>query len=199
MRKRFPSEKEEYFLGALADSHLDKERNELQIYQKNVGWLQMMNALLFEIFGLKGRIYKRDVYWLRKRNKNMMKRILELQTLPISDGKCFVAGLFDAEGSVYTSTSSKIPVLDITQCERGLESLHVSQRVLSNVGIMSHLNGPYQHKYGKIPQYHLRIYGKRFSQRFLELIPIKHVEKRNKLSRLLEKAWTPHSDSLKVA
>ena len=166
---------EAYLLGALGDGYVDIKRNELQIYQKNLEWLEYMNSLLRQIFGIEGRIFKRDVFWLRKRNKLMVLRILELKK-EVLESEGFVAGLFDSEGSIYLSTS-KIPVIDITQSEKGLAQLLAAQRILTRVGIESRMNGPYVNKHGKLLQYHLRVYGAKRCRAFLKAIGSKHPDK----------------------
>lgn len=96
---------EEYLLGAMGDAYLDVKRSELQFYQKNREWLDLINSILNRLFGFKGRIFKRDVFWLRKRDREMTKKILDLQSEEILDGRSFVAGLFDSEGSIYLSSN----------------------------------------------------------------------------------------------
>ncbi|PIT85158.1 hypothetical protein COU36_04885 [Candidatus Micrarchaeota archaeon CG10_big_fil_rev_8_21_14_0_10_59_7] len=175
---------EEYLLGAMGDAYLDVKRSELQFYQKDVSWLEDINEILDRLFGLKGKIFKRDVFWLRKRNKRMAARIVELRGEEIVDGKSFVAGLFDSEGSFYLSSKSKIPVADITQCDKGLKSLEIAKRVLDGLGIKCVINGPYNHKHAKRPQFHLRIYGAARCGRFFEEIPLKHRRKIEKFMSL---------------
>jgi len=167
---------EEYLLGALGDAYIDEKRNELQFYQKNLQWLRRINGILRRNFGVSGRIFKRDVYLLRKRNKRLIARIRELKR-EAYDGIYFVAGLFDSEGSVYLSTKSKIPVIDITQANKGLKLLRVARRVIKRLQIKSYLNGPYSHKNSKLPQYHLRIYGFSNCAKFCKSVPVKHPEK----------------------
>ena len=168
---------EEYFIGALGDAYIDWKRSEVQFFQKNLQWLDLINNVMERIFGVRGRIFKRDVWMLRKRSKRLAAEIRRLLGEPITDGRNFVAGLFDSEGSVYLSSKSKVPVVDFTQCERGLCSLLVARQALRALGIESYLNGPYIHKHAKLPQYHLRIYGRIQCRQFRRAIPIKHEEK----------------------
>ena len=175
---------EAYLIGAFGDAYLDFKRNEVQFYQKDKQWLDYINEILFEMIGQKGRIFKRDVFLLRKTSKKLFLRIKEILSEPISHGESFVAGLFDSEGSLYLSTKSKIPVADITQSEKGKHLLEQAQRILSEIGIKSFLNGPYKHWNSNMPTYHLRIYGKQ-CYLFFSKIPIKHPEKREKFSAYL--------------
>ena len=149
----------------------------MQVYQKNLAWLEFVNSEMQEAFGVRGKIFRRDVFLLRKRNKKMVQKFLKLRADTGAFGVHFVAGLFDSEGSVYLSTKSKIPVIDITQSEKGLEFLKTAKRVLEGCGIGSNLNGPYNHKHAKMPQYHLRIYGTMKCKKFLENVPIFYVGK----------------------
>ncbi len=167
---------EAYLLGALGDAYLDYKRNELQFYQKNKEWLERINEVLYVISGVKGKIFKRDVYLLRKRSKHLFQKLKALLKAPKQHGEYFVAGLFDSEGSIYLSTKSKIPVIDITQSEKGLGDLKYSRAVLSKCGIKSFLNGPYKHWNSKKQTYHLRIYGKNCVL-FGSRIPIIHPDK----------------------
>ena len=176
---------EEYLLGAMGDAYLDVKRNELQVYQDNVEWLNEINEILYRLFGFRGRIFKRDVFWLRKRDKKMAQRIISLQSQELTDGKSFVAGLFDSEGSVYSATNGSTIVLDITQSEKGLKQLIKAKDAIERVGIKPYINGPYVNKHGKLLQYHLRIYGRENSKKFLEEIPIKHCAKKRKLIFLI--------------
>ena len=137
---------------------------------------------MHEAFGVKGKIFKRDVYLLRKRNKQMAEKISQLKSDCNSFGLNFVAGFFDAEGPVYLSSKSKIPVIDITQCERGLKFLETAKSILEKEGIVCNLNGPYIHKHAKLPQYHLRIYGIKNCKLFLGKVPIFYREKFEKTS-----------------
>ncbi len=174
------NEKEEYFIGSLGDAYIDYKRNELQVYQKNLQWLESFNDLLFEIFELKGKIFKKNVYWLRKRNKSMVQRIKELLK-EIPQTEHYVAGLFDTEGSYYLSSDRTTPVIDITQSVKGLTRLNIASSILEKDGINCVLNGPYQHKHGKLPQYHLRIYGKENFEKFKNIVPFKHSDKTTKM------------------
>ncbi len=176
---------EEYFIGALGDAHVDFKRHELQVFQKNLEWLEGINQILRDSFGVEGKIFKRDVFMLRKKNKALVERIKQLLTEKIEDGRGFVAGLFDSEGSVYLSTKSKIPVLDITQCDKGLANLEIAKKVLDSLGIKTNLNGPYKHKHAKRPQYHLRVYGFANCKMFCESIKLRHPEKSSKMRLLL--------------
>ncbi|OIO20840.1 hypothetical protein COV61_04670 [Candidatus Micrarchaeota archaeon CG11_big_fil_rev_8_21_14_0_20_47_5] len=173
---------EEYFIGALQDAYVDEKRNEIQLYQKNKEWLDFINANLKKDYGITGKIFKRDVYLLRKRSKAFVLKIKEAKTRMNSFGADFVAGLFDSEGSVYLSTKSKIPIIDVTQSEKGLEYLKCAQKILMENGIDSKLNGPYKHKHGKLLQYHLRIYGNKKCGIFFRLIPIYYKNKFEKCS-----------------
>lgn len=171
---------EAYLLGALKDAHVDFKRGEIQVFQKNLEWLYLIDDILFELFGLRGTISKRDVFQLRKKNKKMVARIEQL----LQESLCnehFVAGLFDAEGCVKLSSKSKIPVLDITQCDRGRENLEAAKEVFEKHGIKCYLNGPYAHVRAKRPQYHLCVYGVENCKKFVNVIPIKHPEKRQRL------------------
>lgn len=171
---------EEYLIGAFQDAFVDEKRNEVQVYQKNLSWLELVNSRMQEAFGVKGKIFKRDVYLLRKRNKQMVQKLKELKNQSDLFGLDFVAGLFDSEGSVYLSTKSKIPVIDITQSSKGLEYLETAKRILEAQGIECKLNGPYVHKRAKLLQYHLRIYGTKKCQKFLDIVPLFY---RNKFER----------------
>jgi intein-encoded DNA endonuclease-like protein len=167
---------EAYLLGALGDAYLDYKRNELQFYQKNKEWLEQINEILYKLIGEKGKISKRDVYLLRKRSKRLFQKLKMLQKSPKEHGEYFVAGLFDSEGSIYLSTKSKIPVVDITQSEKGLDVLKYSKDILGKCGIKSFLNGPYKHWNSKMKTYHLRVYGKQCIV-FGFKIPMIHPEK----------------------
>jgi intein-encoded DNA endonuclease-like protein len=156
---------------------VDEKRNEVQVYQKNLGWLAFVNLKMKDAFGVEGKIFKRDVYLLRKRNKQMVQKLRELKVQSGSFSLSFVAGLFDSEGSVYLSTKSKIPVIDITQSSKGLEYLEIAKRILEARGIECKLNGPYAHKRAKLPQYHLRIYGTNKCKKFLDIVPIFYADK----------------------
>ena len=175
---------EEYILGAMGDAYFDAKRAEIQFYQKNREWLEHINDLLFACFGVRGKIFKRDVFLLRKRNKRMALRITQLQQELIRDGRNFVAGLFDAEGSVYLSSKSRIPVFDITQADKGLKNLLFAKEVLEREGIKCFLNGPYRNRHGKLMQYHLRAYGKRNCGLLVLRIGLKHPEKLEKINLL---------------
>ena len=142
---------EEYLLGAFGDGYIDDKRHELFFHQKNLQWLEFINDLLQRNFGISGKISKQDVYILRKKNKELTQKFRALQKEKISGGKDFVAGLFDSEGSVYLSTKSKIPVIDITQSSKGLDWLKFAQQILIKEGIKSNLNGPYNHIHAKLP------------------------------------------------
>lgn len=179
---------EEYLLGAFGDGYIDDKRYELFFHQKNLQWLELVNELLQRNLGISGKIFKRDVYILRKRSKELVQKFRALQKEEISDGKGFVAGLFDSEGSIYLSTKSKIPVVDITQASKGLESLKLAQQVLDKVGVKSYLNGPYIHIHGKLPQYHLRVYGFANCKMFCETFFIRHPDKLKKFSALTNKS-----------
>ena len=180
------NEKEEYFTGALGDAYIDYKRNELQVYQKNLQWLENFNDLLFDIFGLRGKIFKKNVYWLRKRNKAMVQRIkLLLEETPQTE--YYVAGLFDTEGSYYLSSDRTTPVIDFTQSVKGLTRLIFARSILERDRIKCILNGPYQHKHGKLPQYHLRIYGKENFEKFKKLVPYRHSDKTTKMETLQSK------------
>lgn len=176
---------EEYLLGAFGDGYIDDKRHELFFHQKNLQWLEYINELLQRNFGINGKISKQDVYILRKKNKELVQRFRALQKNEICDGINFVAGLFDSEGSIYLSTKSKIPVIDITQASKGLESLKLSQKVLDRIGIKSNLNGPYIHKHAKLPQYHLRVYGFANCKMFRKSFSIQHPDKLAKFSALV--------------
>ena len=177
---------EEYLLGAMTDAYFDTKRSEIQFYQKNREWLEHINDLLFRCFNVKGKIFKRDVFLLRKRNKEMALKIKSIQKKKIHDGTSFVSGLFDAEGSIYLSTKSKIPVLDITQSEKGLKNLLIAKEVFEREKIKCFLNGPYKNKHGKLLQYHLRVYGKGNCKLFLLKVGLKHPEKLKKLMFLAD-------------
>ncbi len=176
-------EKEEYFVGSLGDAYVDFKRNELQVYQKNLQWLEAFNELLFEIFKVKGKIFKRNVFWLRKRNKSMISSLKQLLN-ETPQTEYYVAGLFDTEGSYYLSSDRTTPVIDFTQCCDGLFRLNFARAILERDGIVCKLNGPYNHKHGKLPQYHLRIYGKKNFEKFKKLVPFKHPDKINKMKTL---------------
>ena len=166
---------EEYMLGAMGDGYIDPKRGEIQVYQKNLEWLEYVNTVMLKALGVSGKISKRDVYWLRKRSKRAATRLLALmQQRP--DTVCFVAGLFDSEGSIYLSVSGT-PVVDITQSEKGLRSILDTQRILGLCGIESRVNGPYINRHGKLLQYHLRVYGRRRCVEFRKLVPIRHPDK----------------------
>lgn len=169
----------EYMLGAFGDAHLDFKRKEVQIYQKNLEWLEYLNGLLYDIIGSKGRIFKRDVYVLRKKSKLLFEIIK--RTRP-DDSLYFVAGFFDSEGSIYASSKSKIPVLDITQSEKGKVLLEKAMLTLNKIGVRCHLNGPYKHYNSKLPAYHLRIYGWENLEKFCKHVQVHHPEK---LSRIM--------------
>ena len=126
----------------------------------------------------------------------MVQRLLKLKAQGSLFGLDFVAGLFDSEGSVYLSTKSKIPVIDITQSSKGLEYLEIAQGILERHGIVSNLNGPYIHKHANLPQYHLRIYGIKYCKKFLGQVPIFYVDKFEK--HHLSGDATPYSDPLKL-
>ena len=183
---------EAYLLGALKDAYLDYKRNELQLYQKNKEWLEEINEILFLLIGEKGRIFKRDVYLLRKRSKRLFEILKKLNLSEHGDD--FVAGLFDSEGSIYLSTKSKIPVVDITQSSKGLENLKYSQAVLKKSGIKSFLNGPYKHWNSKLETYHLRVYGKN-ALLFGKKIPYIHPDKKKRFTTFTG-LQTPNSDPL---
>jgi len=193
------NDEEEYLVGALGDAYVDYKRNELQFYQKEVDWLQTINGILERNFGVSGRIYKRDVFWLRKRNKALVSRIKQLLGEEIVEGQNFVAGLFDSEGSAYLASNKSTPVLDITQSEKGLKKLETAKRVLEKIGFKCFLNGPYRNKHGKLAQYHLRLYGVANTKEFLERIPLKHSVKKKQIIFILGgEIRAPNSDSLKV-
>lgn len=141
---------EAYLIGALCDAHIDFKRNEIQVYQKNLDWLHLIDDILFNIFNVRGTISKRDVFQLRKKSKQMIERIRTLMNEPF-DNEHFVAGLFDSEGSLYFSTKSKIPVIDFTQCDLGLENLKIAKKVIERFGIKCYLNEQYIHKHAKRP------------------------------------------------
>ncbi len=168
---------EEYLIGAFQDAFVDEKRNEVQVYQKNPEWLAFVNLKMKDAFGVEGKLFKRDVYLLRKRDKQMVQQLKRLKAQSGSFGLNFVAGLFDSEGSVYLSTKSKIPVIDITQSSKGLEYLEIAKRILEAKGVECRLNGPYAHKRAKLLQYHLRIYGTSKCKKFLGLVPIFYVDK----------------------
>ncbi len=174
---------EAYLLGALKDAHVDFKRGEIQVFQKNIEWLRLVDDILFNLFGMRGRISKQDVFQLRKKNKEMVERIKSLLQEPLNN-EYFVAGLFDAEGCVKLSSKSKIPVLDITQCDLGLDNLKAAKQVLETHKIICYLNGPYGHKRAKRPQYHLCIYGIENCKKFMKVIPIKHPDKCRRASEL---------------
>ena len=174
---------EEYLLGALGDAYIDEKRNELQFYQKNLEWLKQINEILHRNFGVRGKIFKRDVYLLRKRSKRLTARIREL----LKEGGLgvnFAAGLFDSEGSVYLSTKSRIPVIDITQASKGLGTLLHAKRAMEKAGMRCRLNGPYLHKNSILPQYHLRAYGFANLNVFRSMIPVKHPDKIAKMNHI---------------
>lgn len=185
---------EEYLIGAFQDAYVDEKRGEIQVYQKNREWLEFVNSLLREAFGVEGKIFKRDVYLLRKRSKSAVQKLIGLRRQKRFFGTAFVAGLFDAEGSVYLSTKSKIPVIDITQSSKGLEYLKIASKILEKHGISTKLNGPYIHKHAVLPQHHLRIYGIEKCKKFLERVPIFYADKfeRHHLSWRLQ----PHTLTL---
>jgi intein-encoded DNA endonuclease-like protein len=106
-----------------------------------------------------------------------------------------VAGLFDSEGSFYLSSKSKIPVMDITQSEKGKELLEITKTILTGIGIRSFLNGPYKHWNSKMPIYHLRVYGKN-CKLFVKGIPIKHPDKINRWNSFYRGLETSNSDPL---
>jgi len=180
---------EAYFLGALGDAYLDYKRNEVQIYQKDVEWLEHLNEILFQMIGEKGRIFKRDVFMLRKRSKKLFLILKELSNEPIVHGEYFIAGWFDSEGSVYLSTKSKIPVVDITQSEKNLRVLDDCKQILDGLKIKSYLNGPYKHWNSNLKMYHLRVYGKHARMFFLR-IPIIHKEKKARFEKFLRETRT---------
>lgn len=175
---------EAYLLGALEDAYLDHKRNEMQLYQKNKEWLIRINSILRDIIGEEGTISKRDVFLLRKRSKRLFERLNSLQKSPRDHGEWFVAGLFDSEGSIYLSTKSKIPVIDITQSEKGLENLRLAKAVLDKCKIKSFLNGPYKHWNSKMETYHLRVYGKECIT-FGSRIPFIHPDKKKRFTELV--------------
>jgi len=168
---------EEYLIGAFHDAYIDEKRGEIQVYQKNLAWLEFVNSRMHDAFGVEGKVFRRDVYLLRKRSKPAVQKLLELKARKGELGLNFVAGLFDSEGSVYLSTKSKIPVIDITQSSKGLEHLKIAEKILSRHGISSKLNGPYHHKHAVLPQYHLRIYGIEKCKKFIGQVPIFYVDK----------------------
>ena len=57
---------EEYLIGAFQDAYVDEKRNEIQVYQKNLAWLELVNSKMREALGVEGKFFKRDVYLLRK-------------------------------------------------------------------------------------------------------------------------------------
>jgi intein-encoded DNA endonuclease-like protein len=142
-----------------------------------LAWLEFVNSKMREAFGVEGKVFKRDVYLLRKRSKPAVQKLLELKARKGELDLDFVAGLFDSEGSVYLSTKSKIPVIDITQSSKGLEFLEIADKILGKHGIGCKLNGPYLHKHAMLPQYHLRIYGIEKCKKFLGQVPIFYVDK----------------------
>ncbi len=178
---------EAYLRGALGDAYLDFKRNELQFYQKNKEWLELINEILFGLIGERGSIKKRDVYLLRKKSKKLFVELRRILNEDVSDSEDFVAGLFDSEGSVYLSSKSKIPVLDITQSEKGKHPLELSKTVLSKNGIRSFLNGPYKHWNSKLQMYHLRVYGMQNCLKFAESFPVKHPDKLYRLDKFLSR------------
>lgn len=180
-------ENEAYLRGALGDAYLDFKRNEMQFYQKNKEWLDLINEIVYDLIGEKGSITKRDVFLLRKKSKKLFIELKRILSEDISNSKSFVAGLFDSEGSIYLSSKSKIPVLDITQSEKGKNLLELSKAILESIGIRSFLNGPYKHWNSKLPTYHLRIYGKKNCVKFLSEIPIKHAEKLYRFSKFVSR------------
>ena len=182
---------EAYFAGALCDAYLDRKRNEIQLYQKNKEWLVKMNDLLYKIAGKKGKIFERDVFLLRKRDKDMFAKIEQIVSEKPDPMEFFISGLFDSEGSIYLSSKSKIPVVDITQSEKGKHLLDWTQHFLEEKGIPSKLNGPYKHRASKLEMYHLRIYGVKNCKRFFLLSPTLHPEKRKKIQLLLELTVDP--------
>lgn len=178
---------EAYLRGALGDAYLDFKRNELQFYQKNREWLNIINEILLDLIGEKGSITKRDVFLLRKKSKKLFIELRRILAEDVSSSKDFVAGLFDSEGSIYLSSKSKIPVLDITQAEKGKQLLELSKVILESLGVRAFLNGPYKHWNSKMPTYHLRVYGKENCLKFLGDIPIKHPEKLYRFKEFLSK------------
>ncbi len=156
----------------------------MQFYQKNKQWLEQINEILYEMIGERGTISKRDVYLLRKKSKKLFLRINEILSEPIEHREEFIAGLFDSEGSVYLSTKSKIPVVDITQSEKGYHLLVRAKTFLEGIGIKTFLNGPYKHWNSKMKTYHLRAYGKE-SRLFFSVIPMKHPEKKKRFVEFL--------------
>ena len=178
---------EAYLRGALGDAYLDYKRNELQFYQKNREWLDLINEILVGLIGEKGSITKRDVFLLRKKSKKLFVELKRILNGDISNSNDFVAGLFDSEGSVYLSSKSKIPVLDITQSEKGMHLLELSKTILDKRGIRSFLNGPYKHWNSKQQMYHLRVYGMKNCLKFASLIPVKHPDKLYRLNEYLSR------------
>lgn len=176
---------EEYFLGALGDAYVDFKRNELQVYQKNEQWLEMINQILQTQFGVSGKIFRRKVFLLRKRSKPLVEKIKQLQKEAFTDGRGFVAGLFDAEGSIYFATRSKSPVIDITQSSKGLQKLLDAKAILERLEIRCSINGPYNN-HGKLLQYHLRVYTWKWCKMFLKEIKIRHPDKLLKLGKMME-------------
>jgi intein-encoded DNA endonuclease-like protein len=182
---------EAYLRGALGDAYLDFKRNELQFYQKNRQWLDLINDILYGLIGERGSITKRDVFLLRKKSKKLFVELRRILAEDVSDSNDFVAGLFDSEGSAYLSSKSRIPVLDITQSEKGKTLLEVSKVVLAKAGIRSFLNGPYKHWNSKLPTYHLRVYGVRYCSQFMDEFPIRHPDKLYRLNTYLSRTRDP--------
>ena len=92
---------EEYLIGAFQDAYVDEKRNEIQVYQKNLAWLEFVNSNMRKALGVEGKVFKRDVYLLRKRSKPAVQKLLKLKARKGELDLNFVAGLFDSEGSVY--------------------------------------------------------------------------------------------------
>ena len=157
--------------------------------KKDVEWLEYLNEILFRMIGERGRLFKRDVFMLRKRSKKLFLILKKLLNEPIQHGEYFVAGWFDSEGSVYLSTKSKIPVVDITQSEKGLSVLNNCKQILDGLGIKNFLNGPYKHWNSKLKTYHLRVYGKHARLFFLR-IPLIHKEKKARFKKFLGEMQT---------
>jgi len=177
---------QEYLLGALLDGYIDLRRKEIQIYQKERKWLEFVNQLVKENFGITGSItHKKNVFCWRKKSKRLLELITSLSLSDVQDGRYFVAAVFDTEGSIYRSSKSRIPVIDITQSEKGLPILRKVQSVLKRRKIKSNINGPYRNPNSKLPQYHLRIYGRKNCIKFFDTFPIQHPSKKRKFIELV--------------
>lgn len=174
-----------YLLGAMGDAHVDYKRGELFFHQKNREWLEYINQLLNHLFGFTGRIFKQDVFCLRKKSKVLISQISELQQAPIANLSYFFGGLFDSEGSISLSSKSKIPVIDITQCIKGLRNIELAKEALDSLSVKNYINGPYNHKHAKLLQYHIRVYGVENCKKIFNSCPILHPEKSKKFKAIL--------------